>query len=76
MKRIKNGGIELGIMEFVESQGIELSKKDKERKEYLDSLPKNTDIYLDENGRKIDQNTYVKELTKGLNVKNDHPTRN
>lgn len=56
MKRIKNGGIELGIFEFIENQGIPLSPKDKERKAYLESLPKDVDVYLDKDGKQIGEN--------------------
>jgi len=40
IKRIKNGGIEQGIMEIAEKMGL-LSDKDKETLAHLQSLPPN-----------------------------------
>lgn len=51
--KIRNGGIELGILEIVGSDA--LSQKDLDRKAYLESLPKNEWIALDENGKAITQ---------------------
>lgn len=69
MLRIKNGGIELGLLKAIESDK-ELTPKEKERKEYLDSLQKDTDVYLDDNGKMINKDSYIKGLTKNLKVKN------
>lgn len=51
MKSIKNGGLELGIFNIVGDEN--LSKADKERKAYLESLPKNRWITLDQNGKAV-----------------------
>ncbi len=51
MKSIKNGGLELGIFNIVGDEN--LSDADKERKAYLESLPKNRWITLDENSKAI-----------------------
>jgi hypothetical protein len=48
MKSILNGGLELGIFQIVGDDN--LSQSDKERKSYLESLPKNKWIVLDEKG--------------------------
>lgn len=53
MKKIFNGGLELGILQIVGDEA--LSDKDKERKLYLESLPKNSWVALDENGMAISQ---------------------
>lgn len=50
-KQIYNGGLELGILKIVGDE--HLSEDDKKRKAYLESLPKNTWIDLDENGQMI-----------------------
>lgn len=49
--QIKNGGLELGIFQIVGDD--HLSEEDKKRKAYLESLPKNVWIDLDENGLAI-----------------------
>ena len=46
--QIKNGGIELGILQAA-SKYAELSEEQIKRMEYLDSLPKGVWITLDEN---------------------------
>jgi hypothetical protein len=51
MTQIFNGGLELGILQIVGDDN--LSEQDKARKEYLESLPKNKWITLDENGQAI-----------------------
>lgn len=51
MKSIKNGGLELGIFNIVGDDV--LSEADKERKAYLESLPKGKWITLDENGNAV-----------------------
>jgi len=48
MKSIRNGGLELGIFNIVGDDC--LSEEDKKRKAYLESLPKDRWITLDENG--------------------------
>lgn len=49
--QIKNGGLELGIFQIVGDDY--LSEEDKKRKAYLESLPKNVWIDIDENGMAI-----------------------
>ena len=51
IKSIKNGGIELGLLKIVGEEN--LSEADKKRKAYLESLPKNKWITLDENGKAV-----------------------
>ncbi len=51
MKRIINGGIELALFQIVGDDC--LTEKDKERKAYLESLPKGVWITLDANGMAI-----------------------
>lgn len=52
MAQIFNGGLEAGILRIV-SKDTELSQEDKARLEYLESLPKNKWVTLDENGLAI-----------------------
>ncbi len=51
MKQIMNGGLELGIFKIVGDDA--LSEADRKRKAYLESLPKNVWITLDENGMAV-----------------------
>ena len=51
MRSIYNGGLELGILQIVGDEA--LSPEDRARKAYLESLPKNKWIHLDENGKVI-----------------------
>ena len=64
MKQIFNGGIELGILQIVGDEN--LSEQDKERKAYLESLPKNKWIALDENGLAITDEQAEQEFNKEL----------
>lgn len=50
-KQIYNGGIFGGILNIIPDK--ELSPKDLEHKQYLNSLPRNTWIDVDENGKAI-----------------------
>lgn len=61
MIRIKNGGVELGILESLPES--ELTPLDMQRKSYLESLPKNQHIYLDKHGWAISEDQYIKDLT-------------
>lgn len=47
--KILNGGIELGFLQAAEKDGL-LSDEDKNRKEYLESLPKEVWLEIDETG--------------------------
>lgn len=49
MRHIKNGGVELGILQAAKKYG-EITKEQEHRMQYLDSLPKNVWITLDDNG--------------------------
>ena len=64
MKRVFNGGLELGIMQIVGDEN--LSEQDKERKAYLESLPKNTWICLDDNGQAISSEEAEEKQKKEL----------
>ncbi len=61
---IKNGGMELAIFNIVGDDY--LTEKDKERKAYLESLPKDRWIDLDENGMAITPEQAEENLKKHL----------
>lgn len=64
MTQIFNGGLELGILQIVGDDN--LSEQDKARKEYLESLPKNKWITLDENGQAISEQEARKKAEQEL----------
>ncbi len=72
MKSIFNGGLELGIFKIVGDEN--LSEQDLERKKYLESLPKNKWVTLDENGQAISDQEATelakKEIKKYAIIKN------
>jgi ABC-type Fe3+/spermidine/putrescine transport system ATPase subunit len=75
MKQIFNGGLEAGLLRIV-SKDTELSQKDKARLEYLESLPKNKWVTLDENGLAISDEQARENERKELQrftIKNDQP---
>lgn len=49
MRHIKNGGVELGILQAAKKYG-EITEEQEYRMQYLESLPKNVWIALDDNG--------------------------
>lgn len=63
-KQIYNGGLELGILKIVGDD--HLSEDDKKRKAYLESLPKNRWIHLDENGQMISDEQAVENFKSEL----------
>ncbi len=70
-RQIYNGGIRGAILNLVDDS--DLSPEDLERKKYLNSLPKNQWIDLDENGRMISkevaENNWKKEIEKYKPIK-------
>lgn len=64
MVRIKNGGLELGILELIGREN--LSEKDKQRLDYLDSLPRDKWIYLDESGQALTDEEAGEKITNDL----------
>jgi len=71
MKSIMNGGLELGIFKIVGYEN--LSQRDKERKAYLESLPKNVWITLDNKGQAVSdedaEKIAIKEIEKYTIIK-------
>jgi hypothetical protein len=65
-KQIFNGGIEAGILQIVGREN--LNEVDIKRLDYLESLPKNQWINLDEKGKAITENealeNEITELTR------------
>lgn len=51
--QIMNGGMELAILKLAKEDGNTLSPEDQARLEYLESLPRDVWIDLDENGMMI-----------------------
>lgn len=64
MKQIFNGGLELGIFEIVGEEN--LTEADKKRKAYLESLPKNKWILLDETGQALSEHEARQQANKEL----------
>lgn len=62
--QIMNGGIRGAILNLVEDS--KLSKEDLEEKKYLNSLPKNEWIDLDENGKMISKEKADQNLKEEL----------
>ena len=70
-RQIYNGGIRGAILNLIDDS--ELSSDDLEGKKYLNSLPKNQWIDLDENGKMISKeiakNNFQKEIAKYKPIK-------
>lgn len=70
-RQIYNGGIRGAILNLIDDS--ELSSDDLEEKKYLNSLPKNQWIDLDENGKMISkeiaENNFQKEIAKYKPIK-------
>ncbi|MCT4088835.1 hypothetical protein HZP82_15760 [Elizabethkingia anophelis] len=62
--QIFNGGIRLGILKAAGRES--LSDEDKERLDYLESLPKNQWVDLDENGKMISREEAAKRDAEHL----------
>ena len=65
-KQIYNMGIYGGILKLIKESGDTLSEKDEIRLQYLESLPKNEWIDLDENGIAITKEQAEINLKKHL----------
>lgn len=74
-KQIYNMGIYGGILKIIKESGDTLSEKDEARLQYLESLPKNEWIDLDENGMAITKEqadiNFQKHLSRFTPINNE-----
>lgn len=79
-RQIMNGGIEGAILRIVKTDGEKLSSEDEERLNYLEGLPKNEWIDLDDNGKAISKEQAEKEFQEHLSrfkpISNDNTRTN